>query len=68
MFADELLELWNHLCVACERKLGLDPLLERCQPDLLQALDRRTRERLVGEIGEGSSAPEVEGLPQKVRG
>src|SRR5206468_555121 len=36
-------------------------------PELLQTLDRRPRERFVGKIGERCSAPEAEGLPQQVR-
>jgi hypothetical protein len=68
MFGDELLELWSHLCVACKGKLGLDPLLEGCQPDLLETLRCRSRERLVGEIGERSTAPEVESLTQELHG
>jgi hypothetical protein len=52
--------------VAAERELRLDSLLERREPDLLEALDRRAGERLVGEIGERRTAPEAERLPQQL--
>ena len=52
--------------VPAERELGLDALLERGQPHLLEPLDRDLRERLVGEVGERRAAPERERLAQEI--
>ena len=32
-------QLWNELVVAAEREIGVDPLLERREPELLQPAD-----------------------------
>ena len=48
-----------------ERELGVDPLLERREPELLEPLDGRLGERLVGEVGERRPAPELERLAQQ---
>ena len=44
--------------MVAEGELGIDPLLGRHQPQLLEAVDICSRERLVREVGEGLSAPE----------
>ena len=48
-----------------EHELGVDPLLERREAKLLEPLDGRTGERLVGEVGERRPAPEVERLVEQ---
>ena len=68
MGGDELLQLADELRVAAERELGVDPPLDRGEPDLLEPLDRGPRERLVREIGERRAAPEPERLAQQLRG
>jgi hypothetical protein len=43
-----------------ERELGVDPLLEREEPQLFQTLDLRVCEWLVREVGESAAAPKRE--------
>ena len=57
MFRDKLLELAHELRVRAERKIGIDPLLQGRQPELLEPVDRRLRKRLVREIGKRRSSP-----------
>ena len=54
----ERTQLSDQLAVAPEGKVGLEALLERGQPDLLEPSDRYLREGLVREIGERCAAPE----------
>ena len=65
MLGDEGLELGDERRVPAEREVGLDPLLERREPQLLEPLDGRARERLVGEVGERRPAPELERLAEQ---
>ena len=62
MLADQDLELLDHLGVAAERELRLDPLLQRRDPQVLQASDLREGERLVGEVRQRISAPQRQRL------
>ena len=68
MLGDERLELRHELRMLPEREVGVDPPLDRQQVQLLEARDRRLRERLVGEIGERGPAPERERLAQQLGG
>ena len=68
VLGDERLELADELRVAAEREVGVDPLLERREAELLEPDDRGLRERLVGEVGERGAAPERERLAQRRRG
>ena len=52
MLRDELLQLADELRVAPERQIGVDPLLDGGDAQLLEAPDRRLRERLVAKVGE----------------
>ena len=65
---DECLELRHELGVLPEREVGVDPSLDRQQVQVLQAHDRRLRERLEGEIRKGRPAPEPERLAQQPGG
>jgi hypothetical protein len=62
----EQLELADQLAVSAERKVGLDPLLERLKTQFLQTRDLALRERLVAEIGERLAAEERERVPQRL--
>ena len=64
----ERLELGEHGAVPAERELGLEPLLERGEPQLLEPPDRRLRERLVRDVGERGAAPEAESVLQQADG
>ena len=67
MLGDERLELADQLGVAAAGQIGVDPLLERRQPQLLETGDLGLRERLVGEVGERRPAPKRERLAQLLR-
>ena len=62
---DELLELGYEGCVSAEREVGLDPLLERREPEFLQ-VRRGAAGRLAGEVGERRPAPERQCLGEAV--
>ena len=67
MFADERLELGDELAIAAQQAVGLEPPLERQQPELLESPHLVLRERLVREVGERRSAPERKRLAQEAR-
>ena len=67
MLGDQRLELADELGVAAEREVGLDPLLERRQPQLLEPRRLDPRERLVVELGQRRPAPQRERLAQQAR-
>ena len=58
--ADEGLELADELRAAAALEVGIEPSLERDEPELLQPRDLGLRPALVREVGEGRPAPEVE--------
>ena len=58
--ADERLELADHVAVAAELEVGVDPLLAGDEPQLLEASDLRLREVVERELGERRAAPELE--------
>ena len=66
MALDERLELADQLVVASEREVGVDPLLERGQAELLEASDLRLGERLVREVGKGRPAPERQRVTEPI--
>ena len=68
MLGRERLELRDQRGVPAEGEVGVDPPLDREQVHLLEAPDRRLRERLVGEVGERRPAPERERLAQPLGG
>ena len=68
MLRHQCLQLCDQLVVAPEREVGLDPQLDRRQPDLLQTSDRRLGEALVGEVGERGAPPQRQRLAQPLRG
>ena len=61
------LQLGDQLGVEAGGEVGLDPLLEGGDAELVQAHRLGVRERLVREIGEGRAAYELECLPQQLR-
>jgi hypothetical protein len=60
----ERLELPGQLEVSAQRQFCLDPLLERDEAQLLESGDRSLGKRLVSEIGEGRTAPQLEGVSE----
>ena len=66
MLGGQRFELWDERVVLPEREFGLDPLLDRDEPQVLEAIDLGPRERLVGEVGQGAAAPEPERGPERL--
>ena len=67
MLGGERLELRDERELAAERELGVDPLLDRRQTQLLEALHLDARERLELEVGERPSLPQALGGAQRLR-
>ena len=65
MLAHQRLQLGHDLGVTAERQVGLEPQLERDQPQLLQPRDLVARERLVLEIRQRRPPPERQRLTQR---
>jgi hypothetical protein len=61
----ERLELGDEVGAPSQREVGLDSLLEREHPELLEASRLDLDERLVREVGQGSPAPQREGGAQR---
>ena len=57
---DELTQLCDESLVAAEREIGVDPILQRLESELFEAVDVGSRERLVCEVVERTAAPERE--------
>ena len=51
-----------------DREIGIDAILERSEPKLLEPLDVDTGERLEREIGKRTAAPQRQRLAQPLRG
>ena len=58
----ERLELADQLVVEAQGEIGVDPLLERGQPKLLEPCDLRLGERLVRDVGQRRAVPQREPL------
>ncbi len=67
LLRDQDLELADELGVTAEREVGLDPLLERRQPQILQPPGLDPRERLLAELRQRRPAPQAERLAQQAR-
>ena len=68
MVRGQFAEFRHQLPVAAERELGVDPLLEGCQQDLLQPPTGDLGERLVLEIRERRPAPERQRIALGLKG
>jgi hypothetical protein len=68
MRGDQQLELREQPVVPAERELRLVPQLDRLESPLLEVGDRRSCERLLGEIRQGRSAPEPQSCLQVLDG
>ena len=64
MLANERLEFPDQTSVPAERELGLDPLLEGFELQLIEAEHLAGREALRGEFAERPAAPERESFPK----
>jgi hypothetical protein len=60
------LQLGNELRAAAYGEIGLDPLLERQQPSLLEPFGFGGGKRLVEDVGERRAAPERQRAPQRL--
>ena len=66
MFTDQQLQLAEHVLVAPEREVTIDPFHQCCQPQLVELGDLVTAVGFEQEAGQGRAAPEVERLAQKL--
>ena len=66
MLADEHLQLAEHVLVAAEREIAVDPVHQRGQPQLVELRDLVAPVRLERETGQRRAAPERERLPQEL--
>jgi hypothetical protein len=67
MLGNELAQLGDDFGLAAESEIGVEPILEHGQAELLEAVGVDTDERLVGQISERRSAPEPQSLPKAIR-
>jgi hypothetical protein len=68
MTIGEAFELTNHLSQLPERELGLDPLLEGGELQLIEPGRLGPKRRLGGEIGEGRAAPQIQRVVERTYG
>ena len=68
MLSDQRLQVLDHLGMAAERELGVDQLLERGDPEVIQACHLRLRERLERELRERLAAPQRQRLLERGHG
>ena len=64
MLCRQLLQLGDELAVASEHQVGLDPILDRREPELVETVGLAPRPLLVGEVGEGAAPPQRECLAE----
>ncbi len=62
MLADERLKLGDDLALPTEREVGVDPLLDRRESQLLERGDLALRKRLLRELGESGTTPQGQRL------
>src|SRR5437773_10009197 len=67
MLRDEPLELADELSASAELEVGVDSLLQRFQPELLESADLALRKGLEGKVAERRAAPQRERLAQRLR-
>ena len=67
VLGDERLEFRHKLVMAAERQVGVDAVLERREPQLLQPRDLALRLRLAAEIGQRLAVPQRERIAQQRR-
>jgi hypothetical protein len=68
VLGDESLQLRDQRRASADAELRLDALLERGEPQLLEAFDLHPRERFEGEVAERPAAPQRQRLVQLVQG
>ena len=67
VLGDQRLELRHQLEMAAGRQVGVDPILQRRQPQLLQTGDLALRERLAPQIGQRLPPPQRQRITQPGR-
>ena len=68
VLGDERAQLPDELCVAAAREVGLDPLLERVQPHLVQPQRFGNEQAALGDVRERRAAPQRQRLRERRRG
>ena len=66
ILGDEALQLRDGGRVTSEREVGLDPVLDRAQPELLEPPDLALSEVLVRELGQCRPPPQAERLTKEI--
>ena len=66
MLGHERLELSDELVVSPENEVGVNPELNRCNPDLLEPGDGRLREAVVSEVRERRAPPQRQCISQSL--
>jgi hypothetical protein len=66
MLRGECFQLRDERQLTTECELRVDAFLDRGEPQLLEALDLHTRERLELEVGQGPSLPQVHRRTQRL--
>ena len=67
MLANERVELAGDLGVPAAGEVGVDPLAQAVEPEIVEPRDLGLREALVGDVRERRPAPQVDCPPQRVR-
>ena len=67
MLADQRVELGRHLRVAPAREVGLEPVAEAGEAQVLEPRDLGLREALAADVGERGAAPQRERVAQRRR-
>jgi hypothetical protein len=65
MLRRQPLQLAHELVMAAESEVGLDPLLDRGEPERLEPHDLALGEALVAKLQEGRAPPQREGAPER---
>jgi hypothetical protein len=63
MLGEQDAEIADHVAMVPDSELGVDRELDRAQPKLLEPPNLRGRERLLGDVGERRTMPELERGP-----
>jgi hypothetical protein len=64
MLGDERLDVCNELACQAQREIGVDPILDHRDAQLLERRDLPLGERLVGEVGQSGAAPQIQRFSQ----
>ncbi len=64
MLGNERLDVCNELACQAQREIGVDPVLHHCDAKFLERRDLPLGERLIGEVGQSATAPQIQRFSQ----